>query len=125
MFRALQDRLPKELALAHLTEMASVNRFLREQFVSRFAAQFQVLGEEPGTAFVAWSGTNLADILCVQDERLVAKDNTVHYHRQQLQIPADPYRFHSVKATVRVHEYPDRTLAVFQPTVRETSSTRG
>ena len=30
------------------------------------------------------SGTNLADILCVQDERVVAKDNTVHYHRQQL-----------------------------------------
>jgi hypothetical protein len=53
MFRALQDRLPKELALARLTEMASANRSLRKQFLPRFAAQFQVLAEEPGTAFVA------------------------------------------------------------------------
>ena len=43
----------------------------------------------------------------------MAKDNTVHYHRQQLQIPADPYRFHYVKATERVHAYPDGTRAVF------------
>ena len=35
------------------------------------------------------------------------------YKRQVLQLPADPYRRHYVKATVRVHEYPDRTLAVF------------
>ena len=53
------------------------------------------------------------DVLCVQEERVVAKDNTVHYHRQRLQIPQDPHRFHYVKVTVRVHEYPDGILAVF------------
>jgi len=37
----------------------------------------------------------------------------VHYHRQRLQIPQDPHRFHYVKVTVRVHAYPDGTLAVF------------
>jgi len=47
---------------------------------------------EPGTAFIPWVGTHLAEILCVQDERVVAKDNTVHYHRQHLQIPQDPER---------------------------------
>ena len=30
-----------------------------------------------------------------------------------LQIPADRHRHHYVKAHVRVHEYPDATLAVF------------
>ena len=30
-----------------------------------------------------------------------------------LQIPQDPHRFHYVRATVRVHAYPDGTLAVF------------
>ena len=44
---------------------------------------------------------------------MVAKDNTVHYHRQRRQIPQDPHRFHYVQVTVRVHEYPDGTLAVF------------
>ena len=44
-------------------------------------------GTEPGTAFIPWVGFTLAEILCVQEERVVAKDNTVHYHRQHLQIP--------------------------------------
>jgi len=39
-----------------------------------------VRATEPGTAFIPWIGMNLADILCVQEERIVAKDNTVHDH---------------------------------------------
>ncbi len=40
-----------------------------------------------------------------------SNDNTVRYKGPTLQIPAD--RHHYVKARVRVHEYPDHTLAVF------------
>ena len=113
MFRTLQERLPKELHLASITDMAAANRFLVEQFLPAFNQRCTVQAEEPGTAFVPWIGTNLPDLLCVHDERVVAKDNTVHYHRHRLQIPQDAYRFHYVKATVRVHEYPAGTLAVF------------
>jgi transposase len=112
-FRTLQDRLPKELALAGIIEMAAANRYLAEQFLPAYNQRFAVPAPEAGTAFVPWIGTHLAEILCVQDERVVANDNTVHYHRQRLQIPQDPHRFHYVKVTVRVHEYPDGTLAVF------------
>lgn len=113
MFRTLQERLPKELHLASITDMAAANRFLAEQFLPAFNQRFMVQAEEPGTAFVPWIGTGLADLLCVQEERVVAKDNTVHYQGQCLQIPQDPHRFHYVKVTVRVHEYPNGTLAVF------------
>ena len=113
VFRTLQDRLPKELALAGITEMAVANRSLTEQFLPQYNDRFMVPATEPGTAFIPWVGTNLADILCVQDERVVAKDNTVRYQGLSLQIPQDPHRFHYVKVTVRVHEYPDGTLAVF------------
>jgi hypothetical protein len=51
--------------------------------------------------------------LCVQEERVVAKDNTVRYQGTSLQIPQDPHRFHYVTVTVRAHPYPDGTLAVF------------
>ena len=112
-FRTLQDRLPKELAVAGITEMAAANQYLIEQFLPQYNDRFMVRATEPGTAFIPWIGTHLAEILCVQDERVVAKDNTVHYHRHRLQIPQDPHRFHYVKVTVRVHEYPDGTLAVF------------
>ena len=113
MFRTLQERLPKELAWAGMTDMAAANRFLRDAFLPAFNRRVTVTAEESGTACVPWIGTGLADLLCVQEERVVAKDNTVHYQGQRLQIPQDRYRFHYVKVTVRVHEYPEGTLAVF------------
>ncbi|CUS36304.1 hypothetical protein [Candidatus Nitrospira nitrificans] len=54
----------------------------------------EVAATEAGTAFVPWIGTDLADVLCVQEERVVPNDNTV-------------------EVTVRVYEYPDGPLAVF------------
>ena len=67
---------------------------------------------DTGSAFVAFAGT-LEDILCAQEDRVVAGDNTVRYKNRTLQIPADRHRHHYVKAQVRVHEYPDGHLAVF------------
>lgn len=113
VFRTLQDRLPKELALAGITEMAAANVFLRTRFVPAYNQRFAVPAAETGTAFVPWSGTNLADTLCIQEDRVVANDNTVRYQGRSLQIPADTHRFHYVKVMVRVHAYPDGTLAVF------------
>lgn len=113
VFRTLQDRLPKELALAGITAMAAANQFLRDRFVLAYNQRFAVPAAEVGTAFIPWVGSSLADILCVQEERVVANDNTVRYQGLHLQIPPDQHRFHYVKATVRVHEYPDGTLAVF------------
>lgn len=113
VFRTLQDRLPKELALAGITARAAANQYLAERFLPAYNQRFAVPAAEAETAFVPWIGPNLAEILCVQDERVVAKDNTVRYQGVRLQIPADAHRFHYVKVTVRVHEYPDGTLAVF------------
>lgn len=113
VFRTLQDRLPKELALAGITEMAAANRYLAEHFLPAYNRRFAVPASEAGTAFVPWKGAGLADLLCVQEDRVVANDNTVRYQGMSLQIPPDPHRFHYVKVLVRVHAYPDGTLAVF------------
>ena len=113
VFRTLQDRLPKELALAGIMEMAAANAFLRDQFVPAYNRRFAVAAIEAGTAFIPWVGMSLAEILCVQEERVVANDNTVRFQGRSLQIPQDRHRYHYVKVTVRVHAYPDGTLAVF------------
>jgi len=72
-----------------------------------------VAAAETGSAFVPWIGGDLRDILCLQEERVVRPDNCVAYDNKLLQIPADRHRCHYVKAKVRVHEYPDRSLAIF------------
>ena len=112
MFGTLQKRLPQELRLAGITGMAEANRFLKEVYLPQHNARFQVTPEAQGSAFVPVAGA-LDDILCIQEERTVSNDNTVRYKRRLLQLPADRHRRHYVKATVRVHEYPDGTLAVF------------
>ena len=58
-------------------------------------------------------GIHLDEILCEQFERTVGKDNCVRFEGLVLQIPSDRHRCHYVKAKVRVHRYPDGTLAVF------------
>jgi hypothetical protein len=49
----------------------------------------------------------------VHEERIVGNDNTVRYRGLSLQIPPSPIRAHFVKVRVRVHDYPDGTLAIF------------
>jgi transposase len=112
MFGTLQNRLPQELRLAGITTMAEANRFLAA-YIAKHNEQFRRPAAEEGTAFVPYVGRDLADILCLQEERLVGNDNTVRYHGRSLQIPADRHRHHYVRCTVRVHAYPDGRLALF------------
>lgn len=113
MFGTLQKRLPQELRLAKITDREQANIFLKKTFIPAFNARFAVAAEEPDSAFMPWIGVGLENVLCIQEERVVNNDNTVHYKRITLQIPADKHRHHYVKCTVRVHEYTDGSLAVF------------
>src|SRR4030067_149341 len=112
-FRTHQERLPRELALAGITEMAAANRYLRDVYKHAFNAEFMQPALEEGSAFVAWIGTGLDDILCEQFERTVGNDNCVRFENRILQIPADRHRCHYVKAKVRVHRYQDGRLGIF------------
>ena len=112
MFGTLQKRLPQELRLAGITEIDQANRFLKEVYLPLHNARFATPAEADGSAFVPFAGA-LDDILCVHADRLVGNDNTVRYRGLSMQIPPDRHRHHYVKARVRVHEYPDGTLAIF------------
>lgn len=112
-FATHQDRLPKELAAAGIADMAAANRYIAEVYLPAFNAEFAVPAREAGSAFVPWVGGGLDDILCEQHERVVGHDNCVRFDGLSLQIPADRYRCHYVKARVRVHRYADGNLAVF------------
>ena len=112
MFRTHQERLPRELALAGVTDMASANHYL-EAYKANFNAEFMQPAMEQGSAFVPWIGGSLDDILCEQFERIVGNDNCVRFDNLVLQIPADRHRCHYVKARVWVNRYPDGRLAIF------------
>lgn len=113
VFGTLQNRLPQELRLARIKTLAGANRYLKERFVPDYNARFAVPAAEPGSAFIRYVGRSIEDVLCVQEDRVVGADNCVSWKRRSLQIPPQRHRRHYVRATVRVHEYPDGHLAIF------------
>lgn len=112
-FRTLQDRLPKELALAGVATVEDANRFIRDIHIPAHNARFAIKPEHEGSAFVAIPGIDLGEILCVQEERKVGNDNTVTFNRLRLQIPESPLRPHYVRAIVKVRQYQDGSHAIF------------
>ncbi|HEY5409809.1 MAG TPA: ISNCY family transposase [Caulobacteraceae bacterium] len=112
-FLTLQDRLPKELALAGITTVEAANRWIAEVYIPQHNAAFAVEPEQEGSGFVADRAGLWREILCVQEERTVGNDNTVRWKTLRLQLPPSRLRPHFVKASVRVHEYPNGAIAVF------------
>ena len=113
VFGTLQKRLPQELRLAKIRTIAGANRYLKECFIPDYNARFTVPAAAPGSAFTPYVGRPIEDVLCVQEDRVVGADNCVSYNRRSLQIPPQRHRQHYVRATVRVHQYPDGSLAIF------------
>ena len=114
MFGTLQDRLIKELAKAGITEIAAANAWIRDVYLGEHNARFAKPAALPEVAFVSVADKSaLVETLCVQEDRVVARDNTVSFEGLKLQLPESPLRHHFVKARVRVHRYPDGALAVF------------
>jgi transposase len=113
MFGTLQDRLVKEMADAGIQTIEEANQFLRQTYLPAHNQRFAVEASESGTAFTPWTGGDLNEVLCQQEERQVGKDNTVRFDGMKLQIEPSPLRQHFVKATVTVRRYADRTIGLF------------
>jgi hypothetical protein len=88
MFATLQDRLAKEFERAGIATIAAANRFLREVYLPAHNARFARPPALPERAFVAAEEALLR--LCVQEERVVTRDNTVAYRRPQTATAAEP-----------------------------------
>lgn len=112
-FSTHQDRLVKELAFFGITEMAAANRYLRERYLPAFNTQFMEPAPEQGSGFVPLLNAQINDILCEQHERTVGRNNCVTFERITLQIPKNSHRCNYIKVKVRIHRYPDRSLAIF------------
>ena len=62
VFETLQDRLPNELRLAGIADIAAANAFLREVYLPAHNARFAVAPAGEGSAFTAIPGVDLDEI---------------------------------------------------------------
>ena len=90
--RTLQDRLVNELRVAGATDMATANEYLNQTFIPDFNRRFGREPKDPESAFVGCNGTDLNQIFCIEEERVVNKDNTISYKNKILQLEPQPNR---------------------------------
>jgi len=106
-----QDRLVAELRLAGASTLEEANRALWD-FLPRFSARFGVPAAQPGSAYRPVEWMDLDGVLCIKEWRRVAKDNTVQYHGQTLQLFPDMDRPSYARARVEVQERLDGRVVV-------------
>ncbi len=90
--RTLQGRLVNELRVAGIATLAGANRYLREYFIAEFNAEFGRAPTSPTSAFVRLGRIDLEQILCVEHERVVGRDNIVTADHVSLQLDKQPGR---------------------------------
>ena len=84
--RTLQDRLVNELRVAGIRTVAAANRYLAARFLPMFNTTFGQPPADASSAFVPLGRHDLDQLLCHEEERVVARDNTVSLDGLVLQI---------------------------------------
>src|SRR5204863_7637801 len=85
VFGTLQDRLVKELEQAGIDDIATANQWIRDVYLPRHNARFARPPTVAEKAFVAADPGLLSETLCIEEERVVGRDNTVAYAGLRLQ----------------------------------------
>lgn len=111
-FGTWQGRLPQELRLAGIASVESANQFLRSRYIGEFNEKFMEAAKEKGTAFRKTSRADLDWIFTVQNERTVAKDNTVAIGERIWQIEKTKFKNSLAGCAVTIHEHLDGRISI-------------
>lgn len=115
MNRTVQGRLVNELRVAGIRAIDAANQYLREIYVPQHNAAFRRTPLDPASAFVPLGAVDLDTILCQQDERVIAPDNTVVVGGRLLQIERQPGRRTCAGLRVLVRQHLDGRVTIIRP----------
>jgi transposase len=103
--RTFQDRLVNELRVAQITTLTAANVYLQNRFLPVYNETFGCAPKDPVSAFVSLGPVDLEQILCHQEERVVARDNTVTFEGRSFQLGRQPGRrsCEGLQVTIRRH----------------------
>jgi transposase len=111
-FGTWQGRLPQELRLAGIATVEAANQFLRDRYIAEFNRKFAVPAAEKGTAFRPYARRDLEWVFSVQNQRVVAKDNTITLRERVWQLERSRWRCTLAGCTVTIHEHLNGTVSV-------------
>lgn len=109
-----QGRLVNELRAAGIRTVRAANAYIQERFLPAMNAEFQRAPADPASAFVAVGAYDLDQILCHEESRTVAKDNTVSLAGIGFQIAKQPGRVSCAGLQVSVRRHLDGTHSIWR-----------
>jgi hypothetical protein len=115
MNRTLQGRLVNEFRVAGIRTVDAANHYLCDVYLPQHNRTFRRPPLDPANAFVPIGAVDLDAILCQQDERVVAPDNTVVVDGRLLQIERQPGRRTCAGLRVLVRQHLDGRITVTRP----------
>ena len=114
MNSTLQDRLVKAMRRAEISDIASANRFLDEEFLPELNGRFTVSAAASEDHHRALSSElDLYRILSIQEERVVQNDWTVRWQNRILQLSCESSSMIQPRQRVMLCEQLDGALRVF------------
>jgi transposase len=113
--RTLQGRVVNELRVAGIRTLARANTYLQTVYLPQHNAAFRRAPYDPASAFLPLGDVDLNAILCQEDDRVVAPDNTVVVAGHRLQIDRQPGRRTCAGLSVRVRQHLDGTITITRP----------
>ena len=112
--RTLQDRLVNELRADGVRDTETANAYLHETFIPQYNQDFSRPARETASAFVAAGSVDLDQIFCVEEPRVVNKDNTVRFQNVVLQITKQPKRASCAGLTVAARRHLNGTISIWK-----------
>lgn len=108
--QTLQDRLPKEMRLAGISDIASANEWL-PSFVASFNRRFEVVPKDALDAHIAYpdSAEELANILSVQTAKTLSKNLSFQHECDLIQVKISGTGVAMRGAKVTLHDHFDGT----------------
>jgi len=115
MNRTLQGRVVNEFRVAGIRTVVAANRYLRDVYIPQHNATFRRAPRDAATAFAPLGRVDLNAILCQEDARIVAPDNTVLVAGRLLQIERQRGRRTCAGLEVLVRQHLDGAVTVIRP----------
>ena len=116
--RTFQDRLVNELRVAKIATLPAANVYLRDRFLPVYNETFCCPPRDPASAFVPLGRVDLEQILCHQEERLVARDNTVAFQGRTFQLARQSGRRSCAGLRVVIRRHLSGEYSIWQGTRR-------
>ncbi len=111
LFKTFQDRLVKELKLHNINIMEEANDYMKNTFLPDYNKQFKKEPLSKGSFFLKTT-TDLDNIFCIKEERIVDNANCVKWNGKVFQIERHDFRYSFAKARVSVNKHIDGTISI-------------